>query len=53
MLIPVSAILMGYALLSETLEGREIVGAAIIISALAIIDGRVLRLFGQRQNAAG
>lgn len=53
MLIPVSAILMGYAVLSETLEIREIVGAAIIIFALAIIDGRVLRLFGQRQDAAG
>ncbi len=53
MLIPVSAILMGYALLSETLEVREIVGAAIIIVALAIIDGRVLGLFGQRQDAAG
>lgn len=52
MLIPVSAILMGYAVLSEALEAREIVGALVIIGALAIIDGRVLGLFGQRQNAA-
>jgi drug/metabolite transporter (DMT)-like permease len=52
MLIPVSAILMGYAVLSEALETSEIVGALIIVGALAIIDGRVLGLFGQRQNAA-
>jgi drug/metabolite transporter (DMT)-like permease len=51
MLIPVSAILMGYAVLSEALEAREIVGALIIVGALAIIDGRALGLFGQRQNA--
>jgi drug/metabolite transporter (DMT)-like permease len=43
MLIPVSAIAMGYAVLNETLELREIVGALIIIGALAIIDGRVFR----------
>jgi drug/metabolite transporter (DMT)-like permease len=53
MLIPVSAIIMGYVLLSETLEPREITGAAIIIAALAIIDGRLFRLVGKRQNAAG
>ena len=43
MLIPVSAILMGYAVLHETLEPREIIGALIIIGALVIIDGRVLK----------
>ena len=43
MLIPVSAILMGYAVLRETLEPREIIGALIIIGALVIIDGRVFK----------
>ena len=43
MLIPVSAIMMGYVVLHETLEPREIIGALIIIGALVIIDGRVFR----------
>jgi drug/metabolite transporter (DMT)-like permease len=52
MLIPVSAILMGYVVLAEAVEPLEIAGALIIIGALAIIDGRVLELFRKRQNAA-
>jgi drug/metabolite transporter (DMT)-like permease len=52
MLIPVSAILMGYAVLDEALDAREIIGALIIIVALAIIDGRVFHLLGQRKNPA-
>jgi drug/metabolite transporter (DMT)-like permease len=40
MMIPLSAIIMGYAVLHETLELREIIGALIIIAALVIIDGR-------------
>jgi drug/metabolite transporter (DMT)-like permease len=52
MLVPVSAILLGYFVLAEALELREIAGAAIIIAALVIIDGRVLRLAGIRKNAA-
>ncbi len=51
MIIPVSAILLGYFVLSENLELREIIGAAVIIVALAIIDGRILSLFQRRQNA--
>jgi len=43
MLIPVSAIVMGYLVLGETLELREIIGALIIILALAVIDGRALQ----------
>lgn len=50
MIIPVSAILMGYAFLGETLEWQEILGALIIIGALAIIDGRLLQLSGPRHN---
>ena len=42
MMIPVSAIAFGVVLLGETLEPREIAGAAIIAVALLIIDGRVL-----------
>lgn len=46
MMIPVSAIAMGVTVLGETLEPMEIVGALVIILALLIIDGRVLRLLG-------
>ena len=42
MMIPVSAIAMGVAVLGETLGPREIAGAAVIMVALVIIDGRVL-----------
>ncbi len=41
MMIPLSAILMGYAFLGERLDAQEILGAVIIIAALAVIDGRV------------
>lgn len=46
LLIPVTAILLGYLVLGEAISLREIVGAVVIGSALLIIDGRVLRLFG-------
>ena len=46
MLIPVSAIVMGYFILGEAVQAREIVGALIIGAALAIIDGRFLNLLG-------
>ena len=46
MMIPPSAIFMGYMVLGETLEPREIIGALIIIVALMIIDGRVLQRLG-------
>lgn len=52
MMIPVSAIAMGYVVLHETLELREIIGALIIIGALVIIDGRVVGLLRPRENAA-
>jgi drug/metabolite transporter (DMT)-like permease len=45
LLIPVTAILLGYLVLGETISLREIVGAAVIGSALLIIDGRMSRLF--------
>ena len=46
MLVPVSAILLGYLFLGEALTMREIVGALTIGSALLIIDGKVLTWLG-------
>ena len=46
MLVPLSAIVLGILVLGESLSLHEALGALIIISALAIIDGRVLRKFG-------
>ena len=43
MLIPVSAILLGYLVLDETLKPREIIGTLIIILALVVIDGRAMK----------
>jgi drug/metabolite transporter (DMT)-like permease len=47
LLIPVTAILLGYLVLGEAISFREIVGAVVIGSALLIIDGRVFQLFGR------
>jgi drug/metabolite transporter (DMT)-like permease len=44
LLIPVTAILLGYLVLGEHISAREITGAIVIGSALLLIDGRVLRL---------
>jgi drug/metabolite transporter (DMT)-like permease len=46
MIIPVSAILLGYFVIGEKLTLQDIVGAAIIGVALIIIDGRLLSRFG-------
>jgi drug/metabolite transporter (DMT)-like permease len=45
LLIPVTAITLGFLVLGETISLREIVGAVVIGSALLIIDGRMSRLF--------
>ncbi len=50
MIIPVSAILLGYLVLGEQLSVREIVGAGIIGIALLAIDGRFLNIFVKRPN---
>jgi drug/metabolite transporter (DMT)-like permease len=42
LLIPVTAILLGFLLLGEAISAHEILGALIIASALLVIDGRVL-----------
>ena len=45
LLIPVTAILLGYLVLDETISPREISGALVIGSALLLIDGRVVEFF--------
>jgi drug/metabolite transporter (DMT)-like permease len=42
LLVPVTAILLGYLVLGESISPREIIGALVIGSALLLIDGRVL-----------
>lgn len=42
-LIPVSAIAFGILLLGESLHARHVMGLALILAGLAIIDGRILR----------
>jgi drug/metabolite transporter (DMT)-like permease len=48
MLVPLSAIVLGMVVLGEGMSLHEFIGAAIIIAALAIIDGRVLRVLQPR-----
>ena len=48
LLIPVTAILLGYLVLGEAISPREIVGALVIGSALLLIDGRVIEFFRRR-----
>ncbi|MBR0813106.1 DMT family transporter [Bradyrhizobium diazoefficiens] len=44
LLIPVTAILLGWLVLGEPISMREIVGAIVIGSALLVIDGRLANL---------
>ena len=44
LLIPVTAMLLGWLVLGEAISMREIAGAIIIGSALIVIDGRALRM---------
>ena len=44
LLIPVTAILLGWLALGEPISAREIAGAVVIGSALLVIDGRALQL---------
>jgi drug/metabolite transporter (DMT)-like permease len=44
LLIPVTAILLGWLVLGEPISVREIAGAIIIGSALLVIDGRAVRM---------
>jgi drug/metabolite transporter (DMT)-like permease len=44
LLVPITAILLGYLVLGERLGTREMLGALMIASALLIMDGRILRM---------
>lgn len=44
LLIPVTAILLGWLVLGEPISMREIAGAIVIGSALLVIDGRILNV---------
>jgi drug/metabolite transporter (DMT)-like permease len=48
LLIPVTATVLGVALLNETLTQHQIAGALVIGSGLVVIDGRLLRRLGRR-----
>ncbi len=50
LLLPVTAILLGYSILGEQLNAREILGALIVGGSLLIIDGRVLGLLRARDS---
>ncbi|OAP38369.1 ABC transporter permease [Sinorhizobium glycinis] len=43
LLVPPSAILLGYLFLGETLNAMDIAGMTLIAAGLAVLDGRVLR----------
>jgi drug/metabolite transporter (DMT)-like permease len=51
LLVPVTAILLGWLALGEPIALREIAGALVIGSALLVIDGRVLKLFSRAKPA--
>jgi drug/metabolite transporter (DMT)-like permease len=48
LLIPVTAILLGWLVLGEPISAREIAGAIVIGSALLVIDGRILNLLRRK-----
>ncbi|MEM9775191.1 MAG: DMT family transporter [Chloroflexota bacterium] len=52
LLIPVSAVLLGFTVLGERLEPRHFVGMALLAIGLIIIDGRLLNLIGVNSAAA-
>ncbi len=52
LLVPVTAIALGYVVLDEVVTLREIVGALIIASGLVIMDGRLLSRFATPRTSA-
>ncbi len=48
LLVPVTAILLGYLVLGEPLSANEIFGALVVGSALIVMDGRLPRLLLRR-----
>ena len=51
LLIPVSAVLLGFTVLGERLEPRHFGGMALLAIGLIIIDGRLLNLMGINSSA--
>ena len=47
-LIPVSALLLGIAVLGEQLSSHALIGMGLIFAGLAAVDGRLFRRLGQR-----
>lgn len=52
LLMPVTAITLGYFVLDEAVSAREVIGALVIASALVIMDGRLLARFAIRRASA-
>ena len=53
LMMPVVATAAGVAFLDEVILTRSIVGAAIVLVALTLIDGRVLRVFARSHRGEG
>jgi drug/metabolite transporter (DMT)-like permease len=51
LMVPVTAMALGYLVLGERVTRQEILGALVIASALVVMDGRVFDLFRRRQPA--
>ncbi len=51
LMVPVSAILLGHFILGEVVTAREYIGAAVIATALLVMDGRLFGLFRRKQIA--
>ena len=51
MMIPPSALILGAVFLDERFGANDFAGLALIVAALAIIDGRILHLYPGRRNA--
>lgn len=49
-LVPPSAILLGMVVLGETLELRHVIGMAVIMLGLIVMDGRLFKGFGKPEN---
>ena len=49
LMVPITAMLLGYWILGERITRQEIFGALVIGSALVVMDGRVFDLFRRRQ----
>jgi len=45
LLVPISAMVLGVALLDENIAGQQLLGMALISLGLAAIDGRLLQRF--------